>query len=224
MIGLEDGLAAGCADCPAGYYCEDQLAKPCPASTFNPSTGSRSESECQRCPTASGSDAAAARLQDCTCALGFFDQTNGGEVSCEACPTPGSECTANGLTLATLPLSLGHWRWSNASTDLRRCEFEDECVGGTFAPGSYTQYVNNVNSQPDGVTIEVLGYAADALACLAMARPQRPLAPIIVHDSYHNVCVVHNQMPTTSFSSNGWRSTYTSTCHVVANMLTPASG
>ena len=133
-VGLEDGLAGGCAECPVGYYCEDQLAKPCPASTFNPSTGSRSESECQRCPTASGSDAAATRLQDCTCALGFFDQTNGGDVLCEACPTTGSECTANGLTLATLPLAFGHWRWSNSSTDLRRCEFEDACTGGTGDP------------------------------------------------------------------------------------------
>ena len=50
-VRTEEPLAAGCEVCPVGYYCEDELAKPCPADTFNPLTGSRSESECQRCPT-----------------------------------------------------------------------------------------------------------------------------------------------------------------------------
>ena len=138
-----------------GYYCEDELAKPCPADTFNPLTGSRSESECQRCPTDARSGAASTRVQDCTCGRGFFDQTNGGDVTCVVCPTPGSECTTGGLTLATLPVASGHWRWSDASTDLRRCEFEDACVGGTgdpCAPGLTGPYCQLCSSDTANAT------------------------------------------------------------------------
>jgi len=161
-----------CEVCPLGHYCMNERAIPCPADTFNPETGSHSEGECQRCPTDARSPAASTRMQDCTCAPGSFDETNGRDVVCVACPTPGSECTTGGLTLATLPVASGYWRWSNASTDLRRCEFEAACVGGagdSCAPGltgPYCQLCTANASNP------ALYFDEDSQGCVECATKQ----------------------------------------------------
>ena len=91
---------------------------------------------------------------------------------------------------------------------------QSECVNGAILVGSHSSYVNNVNSQPDGVIIEIVANAYTMLTCLGIARSARPEAPVILHDSFTNKCVVFNTYPTSNFVSTGWRAESYTTCIV----------
>ena len=64
---------------------------------------------------------------DCVCQVGYYL----GEEGCTPCPT-GTNCTAVGVTVATLPLLQDWWRLPN-STLLERCFAVSNCTGGTDA-------------------------------------------------------------------------------------------
>jgi len=116
--------------CPEGHYCVDQQRVPCPEGTYNEFMGAASQQECRDCPARSWSEIASPSLQSCFCNVGFYDVTNGVDVECVACPTPGTSCTLAAVTLATLPITDGFWRWSNASIDIKSCSNEQACAGG----------------------------------------------------------------------------------------------
>ena len=50
-------------------------------------------------------------------------------LSCASCP-PGTDCSELGITLDTLPLDLGFWRYGSQSTEVYDCRMRDACLGG----------------------------------------------------------------------------------------------
>ena len=63
--------------------------------------------------------------ESCVCKPGYYalapstTESNEG-VTCRVCPS-GTDCTAAGTTLQTLPIARGFYRTSADSVDLRRC-------------------------------------------------------------------------------------------------------
>ena len=84
----------------------------------------------KRCPlmhsTTKGRGAASE--EDCVCRAGYFK----GGGSCEPCEAAGTNCTEEGVAVATLPLLPDWWRLPN-STQLQRCFPISNCTGGTNA-------------------------------------------------------------------------------------------
>ena len=70
----------------------------------------------------------AASEDDCVCRAGYFK----GGGSCEPCKAAGTNCTEEGVAIATLPLLPDWWRLPN-STQLQRCFPISNCTGGTDA-------------------------------------------------------------------------------------------
>ena len=70
----------------------------------------------------------AASEGDCVCRAGYFN--DGG--SCEPCEAAGTNCTEEGVAIASLPLLPDWWRLPN-STQLQRCFPISNCTGGTNA-------------------------------------------------------------------------------------------
>ena len=70
----------------------------------------------------------AASEEDCVCRAGYFK----GGGSCEPCKAAGTNCTDEGVAIATLPLLPDWWRLPN-STQLQRCFPISNCTGGTDA-------------------------------------------------------------------------------------------
>jgi len=106
----------------------------CGKSTYNPHLETSLQTACLQCPANSvTNDTAATSPQHCTCIAGYYNMRLANEtVECCQCPV-GSNCAAEGITLATLPLITGYYRSSNSSSDLRRClDFGESsgCVGG----------------------------------------------------------------------------------------------
>ena len=125
---------AECEVCPAGYYCMSGSKNNCGKSTYNPHLETSLQTACLQCPANSvTNDTAATSPQHCTCIAGYYNMRLANEtVECCQCPV-GSNCAAEGITLATLPLITGYYRSSNSSSDLRRClDFGESsgCVGG----------------------------------------------------------------------------------------------
>ena len=57
----------------------------------------------------------------CECAEGYFEATTSSKVdACQLCPS-GSNCSAAGTTVATIPVKRGYYRRSTATLDVRRC-------------------------------------------------------------------------------------------------------
>ena len=68
--------------------------------------------DCVLCPDHSTTLAIPATgLADCLCDEGWFLTTaTDGSALCSACPQPGTNCSARGVTLAGLPLAPPYWR------------------------------------------------------------------------------------------------------------------
>ena len=62
----------------------------------------------------------------CVCISSYYQAQDG---SCLVCPV-GSDCTDPGATLSSLPVTVGYFRQSNASVDIRRCPDAGENCGG----------------------------------------------------------------------------------------------
>ena len=69
-----------------------------------------------------------ARYLDVACRRGTFEHDD----FCQRC-LDGATCFADGLTVSSLPLRAGRWRFDDASTNVRRCLHADACPGGPFA-------------------------------------------------------------------------------------------
>ena len=120
--------------CPAGYWCSAGNRIPCGTGTYNPLPEQIDMGACTACPANSDSAEASDSLSDCTCELGYYDELqNASEVRCVLCPV-GSDCTAPGVTLGTLPLLQGYWRITRSSANLLQCgdgsSADTGCVGG----------------------------------------------------------------------------------------------
>jgi hypothetical protein len=83
-----------------------------------------------RCPLAqSTTNGRGARSDDdCVCQVGYYMDESG----CVPCRAMGTNCTAVGVTVATLPLLADWWRLPN-STQLERCFAISNCTGGSDA-------------------------------------------------------------------------------------------
>ena len=83
-----------------------------------------------RCPLAhSTTNGRGARSDtDCVCQVGYYMDKEG----CVPCHAMGTNCTAVGVTAATLPLLADWWRLPN-STQLERCFAISNCTGGSDA-------------------------------------------------------------------------------------------
>ena len=83
-----------------------------------------------RCPLAqSTTNGRGARSEgDCVCQVGYYMDEDG----CVPCRAMGTNCTAVGVTVATLPLLEDWWRLPN-STQLERCYAISNCTGGSDA-------------------------------------------------------------------------------------------
>ena len=81
-----------CLECPAGYYCKDEVRKACPAGKYQDQWG---QSECKSCPANSYTDVAGSTTyKKCT---GANQIVNAKHTACEACKTgyiPNSDHTA----------------------------------------------------------------------------------------------------------------------------------
>ena len=113
-----------CAVCGAGNYSANTLScEPCQVGEFC----AAGTSVGVRCPLAhSTTNGRGAKSEDdCVCQVGYYMDDDG----CVPCQAVGTNCTAVGVTVATLPLLAGWWRLSN-STQLERCFEISNCTGG----------------------------------------------------------------------------------------------
>ena len=123
-----------CDACPAGSWCSAGQAIPCGENSFNNRTGQTSMGACFRCPEAAVSPEASTSMSNCSCREGYYDsEPDDDMVSCKPC-TAGSSCPFAGTTTKTLIISVGWYRSSASSVDLRRCPDGSKegtgCIGG----------------------------------------------------------------------------------------------
>ena len=138
------------ASCAPGYWCSAANSIPCVPNTFQPKINQIDAGACKACPDFSQSPSSSASLQDCKCraetatAAGYYDsEPAASKVSCKIC-TAGSSCPTIGTTTATLNISVGWYRTSSSSTDLRRCPDSSRkgsgCTGGVGDEGPCKPY------------------------------------------------------------------------------------
>ena len=128
------------ASCAPGFWCSAANAIPCVPNTYQPEVDQIDAGACKACPDFAQSPSNSTSMRDCKCraatatAAGYYDSDPARDkVSCEIC-TAGSSCPTIGTTTATLNISVGWYRTSASSIDLRRCpdssRKESGCIGG----------------------------------------------------------------------------------------------
>ena len=137
------GSAPGlCSLCPVGTYQNgrgETRCQPCPEDTYGVSEGQTSRAQCEACParrTTNGTTGNAADLE-CVCVAGFYyDDTGrtGNATQCSPCPS-GANCVDRvNLSLSRMPAQPGYWRAGKHATELHRCAYAEDCVGGEPGP------------------------------------------------------------------------------------------
>ena len=128
-----------CEDCPLGHWCTSGKSVECSVGTYNDELGAAGTLACTYCPEdATTREAGSTSLADCVCEKNFYASWTGANLTCETCPV-GTNCSEIALTLATLPLSPGHWRAHADTADVRSCPGSlgvsgcKGCVGGECA-------------------------------------------------------------------------------------------
>lgn len=112
--------------CPRGKWCTAGLVVVCPVDTYNELDGQDFATACNLCPAGAYTRRnASTSPADCLCRPGLFDNnavTNASSQlpDCRTCPV-GSSCDAGAATLSRLNVSVGFWRSSAESLDVRRC-------------------------------------------------------------------------------------------------------
>ena len=116
-IGSYSANVLSCELCQVGEYCpvDSVVGTPCP-------TGSTTEGRGAKSPSA------------CGCPAATYDATAGDEIDCQPC-TDDMQCTLVGLNLATVHLAPSHWRHSNRTKAIYKCDTAGNtsaspCLGG----------------------------------------------------------------------------------------------
>ena len=105
------------ATCPTGSWCSVGVTIPCPVNTFNDEVDKSDQGACKACPDNAASPEGSSSVEACRCKLGYYSRPSADDanassadwqaadtvVECAICPV-GSDCVAEGATLATLPL------------------------------------------------------------------------------------------------------------------------
>ena len=124
--------------CPAGFgTASDGTCQLCAKGAMRPYTSP--SPDCQACssvlrdPHLTTLQPGGSTEADCVCDVDyFFDATR--TPPCAYCPA-GANCTDAGLSLTTLPLRRGYWRYANTSRVLSACRTPGACLGGHTASG-----------------------------------------------------------------------------------------
>ena len=105
---------------------------------------------------AAGANASA----QCVCRANYYasgernrSAPSGRRLACSSCP-PGADCSELGITLTTLPLDRGFWRYAAQSTELYECRMRDACLGG---PINATTGLARCSEGHTGVLCDVCG-------------------------------------------------------------------
>ena len=143
------GTSDGCITCPVGAYCPAGAVLPllCQAGTHGGGQTGLSDPLCAgSCPSDQIDGVSRPRvtmangtvdITGCQCRDGLFlrgctacelGNLTGNE--CVRCPD-NTQCQAAGVTLERLPIKRGYWRATAASLEVRLCNLEEACVGGT---------------------------------------------------------------------------------------------
>ena len=121
--------AARRAQCPRGT----PVARPCAAGTYSTSTSLASGTECAPCPVGFVCELGTSVPQPMCGEQQYRPAENSSASECKLCDAvPGVICGAN-PTIATLNLSAGYWRHSEATIETHRCKLDGSwspCVGG----------------------------------------------------------------------------------------------
>jgi len=107
--------ASSCSPCVRGKFTEgegEDSCSFCDDVLFDSFTASEGSSSANMCICTAGFYAPAAEEEDAKCTI---------------CPA-GSDCAEPGATVATLQLEPGHWRSSNESTEILKCDNEEACA------------------------------------------------------------------------------------------------
>ena len=125
--------------CAAGFWCTANTAVACLKGFYNPHIGADNGTACIACPPQSTTlELNSTSIDDCVCEAGFYRSASSGSFTCEECPA-GTDCSAGGVTLRSLPLRSGYYRLNRESSDVRRCPDESYgeasgCRSGNEAP------------------------------------------------------------------------------------------
>ena len=132
------------ASCAPGYWCSAAIRISCVPNTYQPYIDQIDAGACKACPAFAVSNEASDSIDKCKCMAGYYDSSpSSDEISCTVC-TAGSSCPTIGTTTTTLNITMGWYRISSLSADLRRCpdssEKDSGCVGGIGDEGPCKPY------------------------------------------------------------------------------------
>ena len=116
----------------------------CPPGFFKEGLGNN---ECLPCPVPRSTTLTfgADSSEQCVCPVGYFMMPNETMPTCEPCASThkiardvtedvfGSNCTAFGTGLASMPVVPGFWRQRNVSRLVRKCLLSENCIGGSVS-------------------------------------------------------------------------------------------
>jgi hypothetical protein len=158
-----------CAMCPSGKYADMKAAF-----------------ACESCPSNANSTSGTSSRDGCLCDSGYYQDPEAASA-CVVCP-PNSGDGQRGLTLSTLPATIGHWRAANDSRVFHPCPPQAACIGtaiisdvddqcgdgyvGLLCRTCDTGFVIKVNQKcgkcEDGEGVRNLGIALVVLAFIAI--------------------------------------------------------
>ena len=108
-------------ECQPGHWCTAGIEVDCEPGFYNPYPKANNQSACQACPErASTLHAASIRVAQCICEPGFYDEHMDDRVHCVTCPS-GTNCSASGANLLSLPVRRGYYRHSDMSANVWPC-------------------------------------------------------------------------------------------------------
>jgi len=171
-IGSRQGLSSDqdCEPCPKGAWCSAGKAIPCGSNTFQPGSSQNNAGACQQCPEDAVSPKSSVSTDNCKCRTGYYDsKLSLHEVSCKVCAA-GTSCPTLGTQTATLNISVGWYRTSASSVDLRRCPDGSKegsgCLGGIGDRGPCKLWLTGPYCRLCNVSDGSRYYDADESACL----------------------------------------------------------
>jgi hypothetical protein len=172
--------------CPLGHWCSAGKAFPCSANSYLntslPPYERTTQGACVPCGANAISHEGSYSQVQCNCTRNYYRNILG---SCVLCPEPGSDCSTSGVTLQTLPLKPGYWRFDDNSSDVRQCpdaskHARSACLGLPEAPcksglcGTYCRFCVNTSGTY---------FSSEQSACLSCADANGILLPVLLGSS-----------------------------------------